>query len=349
MTPQGTYSERDVVAMLVAAARARAAHGTEIQQEQADEYDWNRPCRYLPEQLTEVERLGRRCAAAVSDTLAEVCGADTVFEPVGGISQYYARQLVGDDEDDESLYVVDLADADGNLTAVCTISAKIGVEWVSRLLGGQGDAADQRDLSDLEADLLVDVVGRIAQAIASVEGPAGALPIGRAQKVSKGPLSLGGDGSEEYCRLALRQRPPEDPSEDEEQAEGPDQAPEAEGPPGLCLLIASTVVDVAMDLAESGTAAMTPQRTRHAMTAHLGRVAVTAAVRAGCAHVTMRDLMSLQPGDVMPLERRSDEPVEVVIGDKTMLYGNIVRCDGQYAVQIVAWAQPTGDAAESAS
>lgn len=344
MSPEATYSERDVVDLLLAAARTREAEGTRIEPVRADEYDWDRPCRYLPEQLVELARLADRCAAAVSGVLTELCGSDVVFEPAGGVSQHYARQLAGGDEDDAPIYVVDLADADGRATAACTVAADVGVGWVSRLLGGEV-GGDPRDLSDLEADLLVDVVGKMSQAIVSVEGPSGPMALGQARGVSKGPLSLGGDGGEEYCRFAFRRREAGDAG----QAEGDAEAEHAETLPELCFLIASKSVDAAMGVSDAAAGAMTAEQTRHAMTDHLGRVAVTAGVCAGRALATMHEIMALQRGDVLLLQRRCDEPAEVVIRDRTMLYGNIVRCGGQYAVQIVAWAQPHDSPPGSAS
>ena len=343
MSPEATYSERDVVALLLADARTRAAEGIRIEPARADEYDWDRPCRYLPEQLVELARLADRCAAAVSGALTELCGSDVVFEPAGGVSQHYARQLAGG-QDDAPIYVVDLADADGRATAACTVAANVGVAWVSRLLGG-GAGGDPRDLSDLEADLLVDVVGKMSQAIASVEDPSGPMALGQARGVSKGPLSLGGDGGEEYCRFAFRRRE----AEEEGQAEGDPQAEHAETLPELCFLIASKSVDAAMGVSDAAAGAMTAEQTRQAITAQLSRVGVTAGVCAGHAVATMHEIMSLQPGDVLLLQRRCDEPAEVVIRDQTMLYGNLVRCGGQYAVQIVAWAQPHDGPPGSAS
>jgi flagellar motor switch protein FliN/FliY len=68
---------------------------------------------------------------------------------------------------------------------------------------------------------------------------------------------------------------------------------------------------------------------------HLAGTPVAATARLGTATATMREIASLEPGDILLLDRTAGEPVELVITGNIVQYGLPVESGGCYALQIL--------------
>lgn len=57
-------------------------------------------------------------------------------------------------------------------------------------------------------------------------------------------------------------------------------------------------------------------------------------VRIGTTEMKLIDIMRLGLGSIIELEKMVDEPVEILANDKLVARGEVVTCDGNYAVKI---------------
>ncbi len=57
-------------------------------------------------------------------------------------------------------------------------------------------------------------------------------------------------------------------------------------------------------------------------------------VRLGSASITVGELLGVGPGAVLALDRRVDEPVEVIIGDRVVARGELVAIGDEMGVRI---------------
>ena len=57
-------------------------------------------------------------------------------------------------------------------------------------------------------------------------------------------------------------------------------------------------------------------------------------VRFGGAELPLQDLAELRPGSYIRLDRLGKEPLELVVGDKTVATGEIVEINGRYGIRI---------------
>ncbi len=60
-------------------------------------------------------------------------------------------------------------------------------------------------------------------------------------------------------------------------------------------------------------------------------------IDAGHADLTSEEVASLKPGALIALDRKADEPVEVVANAVTIARGELTQVDGRRAVRIVPW------------
>lgn len=76
--------------------------------------------------------------------------------------------------------------------------------------------------------------------------------------------------------------------------------------------------------------------------AGLGRVldvSVALSARIGVVRKAISEIIDLQPGAVVDLDRSASEPIDVVIGDKLIAHGEIVVVDDRYGVRITEIVQ----------
>ncbi|MCS7049603.1 MAG: flagellar motor switch protein FliN [Verrucomicrobiae bacterium] len=63
-------------------------------------------------------------------------------------------------------------------------------------------------------------------------------------------------------------------------------------------------------------------------------VAVEVSVELGSCRLTMREVLQLQPGSVVSLDRPAEAPVELSVNGKPFARGEVVVVDGKVGVKI---------------
>jgi len=62
---------------------------------------------------------------------------------------------------------------------------------------------------------------------------------------------------------------------------------------------------------------------------------VRLAVEVGAARLTLDALMALEPGAVLELDRRSDEPVAILVNERLFAKGEIVTIGDRFGIRII--------------
>ena len=63
-------------------------------------------------------------------------------------------------------------------------------------------------------------------------------------------------------------------------------------------------------------------------------VKVQLTVRLGSCQMAMRDVLELQPGTVVQLGQRADDPVGLFINDKLIALGEVVVVEEKFAIKV---------------
>lgn len=90
---------------------------------------------------------------------------------------------------------------------------------------------------------------------------------------------------------------------------------------------------------------------RAAVAAAMTDVPVALSVQLNPSRVPLADLTQLQPGDVLRLDHRVDDPARGVVGDDDVLVGHLGRRGRRLAIQVKEWrgVAPAPDSAPTAS
>lgn len=65
-----------------------------------------------------------------------------------------------------------------------------------------------------------------------------------------------------------------------------------------------------------------------------GAISLRLSVELGAMRMSLRDLVDLQPGAVHVLDRRVDQPVDVLVNDRLIARGEIVTLGERFAVRL---------------
>ena len=65
-------------------------------------------------------------------------------------------------------------------------------------------------------------------------------------------------------------------------------------------------------------------------------VPVKVAVEVGRVRLTLADLVKLQPGSLVELDREAHEPVDILVNGKVVARGEVVTMDQKYGVRVTS-------------
>lgn len=66
----------------------------------------------------------------------------------------------------------------------------------------------------------------------------------------------------------------------------------------------------------------------------LGDIPVQVTVELGRTQMTLRDVLDLQEGSIIELDRLAGEPLDLKVGGQTIAQGEVVAVDGYYGLRI---------------
>jgi flagellar motor switch/type III secretory pathway protein FliN len=192
------------------------------------------------------------------------------------------------------------------------ISASLAVGWVGRLLGSgdsEAGAGTDRKLSHLEHALLADIVAATARAMASAAGEGLALTPG--DDVVREAIPFAADGPGEFAAMTF------EPADDAGR---------------IVFALASDRFQAVLHPESGGQP--DAEAIHRSLERYVARAPVRAVAHVGRTTLLGRDLMALEPGDVVLLETGADDLVEIRVHGRAALYGTLARNDGWYAVQV---------------
>jgi flagellar motor switch protein FliN len=124
-----------------------------------------------------------------------------------------------------------------------------------------------------------------------------------------------------------------------------DRSPDVSTPPDAIGARVQADVQAAVTVAEpqadgsSASSAVVGDATAPANLDLLLDVELEASLRFGQREMLLRDILELHPGSVIELDRRVQEPAELIVAGRVIAHGEVVIVDGNYGLRITDIAQ----------
>jgi len=277
------------------------------------EYDWTCPHRFTAAERRRLDAFAQRTAERLGGALAALLRTVATF----GAAEVAERYASGTAHGETPVYRVALHDAAGDPCGLVQLPAVQARGWVETLLGGSaGPDKGERPLSSLESDLLLDLVSAIVQSLATASKEAGGPDLHRGDAVIAEAEPVPVENDDEFCQLAFKATG--DNAQDE-----------------VTVLLRSDLLDAIAGRSNATAETLTPKQAQARLLGHLSTAPVQVTARLGTARISVRDLMSLEAGDVVVLGTGASEPITVEVGGQAALRGAPATFDGRYAVQVL--------------
>jgi len=329
--PSGFGLSREKIQQLLAAVGSRP---DDEAQPEVTEYNWHQPHRFVGAERKKVEELAKRASRLMAKKLGALCHRD-VRVRVESISEHFADELLDNTFSGEhNDYYLACGVSREEPAGFIWVPIKTALTWVTRLLGDSEAEADLgRGLSQLEETLLLDLAAIITEALSAVLAGCNLDP---ADTMACGHIPLELHGPEEFCKLTLKFT--------EADAADADAGTEA------CAVILCDQLESVVSKYGGAGAKFTGDAISNAILRQLEQSRVCVDAQLASVALTFEQIMNLGTGDVLMLDRRIEEPIEVVLDGQTVLRGMPAKTGGKYAVVIDGQNGKRGvGAAESAA
>ena len=245
--------------------------------------------------------------------------------------------------DNAGRFIAPLVDGQKQICGALSVSAAKAGQWVRQFMGVSSAGTDKAELSQLEQRLLMDLCAAIVKGVWAPMTASGAPPISLQPKLFKGTYEFTGNPTAEYCRLALSDGdsgsvtggsvtgvPPEQQRAGSV-SDGAHPAPVSTDASCVCLVV---LADLVMPILEPPAAPQPPQQAAGQLQAAVQSATVNATAILGIAQASVRDIMSLEAGDVLLIQRKVNEAIDLLVQGRHILRGTPVQTDGHYGLEV---------------
>jgi flagellar motor switch protein FliM len=305
---------------------------------EAPAYDWHQPHFFSGQQLKDLADFCRKCAAVVAQKFGVLCRQN--FDvTVSALSEHFAGQFLGQEsgagpstaagqsQNPTNYYLpFGLAQSRGSAAGevkptaekscgFISIPPQTALIWTTQLLGDTDSKENTvRPLSELESSLLFDICSLIVQAFAEAgEGKAG-FRVAADNMCNHLPMEL--KGEEEFCKITLQVK----------------KSGGSSGSECHILVLCEKLVPLFGDTQTS--AKFSPKDIVQAIQSHIETIAVPVTAQLASVPVTVEQLMSMSPGDILVLDKKIDDPGGLIVAGKMVCRGRLAKSAGNYAMVV---------------
>ncbi|MBN1974891.1 MAG: FliM/FliN family flagellar motor switch protein [Sedimentisphaerales bacterium] len=281
------------------------------------EMKWNEPHYFSKDQLDKLEIFVQNIAAALTEKFSAFCR--TPFEvEITSTSQRCADEcLTETNAQQRKDYYLSFGSGPGKEFGILEIPEQTASLWVKQLLGDSESNEEQgRELSQLEQSLLYDLASVIVKTLSVVHPKLESIP---SNNIVSGQLPIKLKEAEEICRISFSVK-----------RNGSEMKSDAS------FFIPCVKLEIVTGKNTYTQNESSAQDFSKVIIEHLGSTPVRITVRLACSQLGFEDMMNLQVDDIIMLDKRIDEPVELIAEGHTFGFGWPAKSEGQYAVTIAA-------------
>jgi flagellar motor switch protein FliM len=288
----------------------------------ATEYNWNQPHYFDRKQLNRLDDFTKKVARSMSLKFVDFCHSDYDVTVVS-TEQHFAAELVDEamESGQNDYYLAFDTDLDYPCGLIC-IPTQTAFVWATQLLGDpESEVEDSgRDLSQLEESLLLDLLSALIKAFSQKYWDF---------KPDKNlvrrlfPIEL--KGTEEICKITFDVK----------------KADQEKGAEAYIMLRCNKLESV-VGKAEEAVGSFSADDISKAILGHMQKMPVFITAQLASTALTLKEIMSLEVGDILLLDKKVNEPIELITSGRTALLGKPARLSGKNAVVITELFNDTG-------
>lgn len=307
---------REKIQQLLKVVGSEPAEDTQVE---ATEYNWCQSHYFNSEQLAKLGFFTKSAAEAMALKFSGFyrSGYDVT---IASTTQHYSHEFPGNLSDGEQKdYYIAFGDEKERMCGLVGIPEQAAHNWARKLLGDSDSEKEPGgDLTQLEESLLLDLVSAIIEAFS---GNYKTLDLHPVNSIIREQWPLEMEDTEELCRITF-----------EVKKAGSENGSE------MYFLILCNKLDSVAGKAEQGFVDFSAEEVSKAILGHLQELPVLITGQLASTILTFEEIMDLQVDDILVLDKRIDQPAELIVDGRTFYYGCPAKSAGSYAVTITNMA-----------
>jgi len=285
---------------------------------EAAEYDWHQPHFFNGQQIKKIAGLTARAATLIAGKFGILCQRS--FEvTVTSTSEHFAGQFISQDPDGKTQgpgnYYLPFSISGEAPCGFISIPPQTAVIWTTQLFGDTESKENAtRALSSLETSFLFDMASLLVAALSGAGEKTDLRPAADAM-TDRLPLQL--KGAEEFLKITFKIK--------KDGSEIPSEAHILV----LCEKIAPAIGETAQTADKSSAKDIT-----QAIQNHVEMIPVPVTAQLACVPVTVEQMLNLAAGDILLLDKKVDEPAQLLVAGKTLCSGRCAKSAGRFALVV---------------
>jgi flagellar motor switch protein FliM len=282
-------------------------------QVQAEEYNWHQPHCFTHAQHNKLEDYTKKISKMIDRRFNTLCHGDFGVT-ITSTSQHFANELINEAlESRKNDYYLAFGPNQEHPCGFVNIPIETALIWATQLLGDTPSKDDSRvDMSQLEESLLLDIASAIVDALSESHAECNFQP---AKTIVKRLLPFELEGAEEFYKITFNVNRSD--SDDTE---------------AHILIFCDNLEPVAGKAIQTGN--LPAEDVSKAVLDRLHQMPVSITARVDSVMISFDEAMALQPGDVLLLDKKADEPIELLVEGRPLFYCRPAKSIGRYAVVI---------------
>jgi len=287
----------------------------------ATEYNWNKPHCFDTKQLSKLDNFTKKVAKAMTVKFVDFCHSEFDVTVVS-TKQHFAAELVDQAiESGQDDYYLAFGTDQSHPCGLISIPTKTAFIWATQLLGDPESEEDSgRDLSQLEESLLSDLLSALIEEFSQK-----IWDFQPAKNIVRRLFPLELKGTEELCKITF-------------DVKKNDQEKSSEA----YILILCSELETAVGKTEQTVGEFSAEDISKAILGHIQQMPVCITAQLASTVLTLEEIMSLEVGDILLLDKKVNEPIELITSGRTALLGQPAKLAGKHAVVITELFCDTG-------
>lgn len=328
MTGQGAnnLSKEKIQQLLMAVGSKPTEDNTQLE---TTDYNWHEPHYFSSEQLVKIDDFAKTAAAEMAEKFSTFCRSKFNVT-IKSVTQHFVDEFLCQLSNDEpKYYYLPFGTGQEHLCGLIGIPKLTAVTWATQLLGDSESEKDpDKNLSQLEESLMLDLASVLIEGFSDLFTNCDFQPAGSIVK-DQWPLEL--NGTEELCKISFDVKKVDSEEGDSE---------------AYFLILCSEMRPITGEKAQDYVDFSTEDISKMILE-HLQEMPVFITGKLASAVLTFEEIMDLQPDDILLLDKKVDQPAELIVGGRTVYYGSPAKSTGKYAVAITNTAATFENVAEN--
>jgi flagellar motor switch protein FliM len=281
---------------------------------EATEYNWNKPHCFDRKQLNKLDNFTKKVAKAMAVKFVAFCHSQFDVTVVS-TKQHFAAELVDQAiESGQDDYYLAFGTDQSHPCGLISIPTKTAFVWATQLLGDpESEEEDSgRDLSQLEESLLLDLLSSLIEVFSQK-----IWDFQLAGNIVRRLFPLELKGTEELCKITF-------------DVKKTDQEKSSEA----YILILCSELETVVGKAEQAVGGFSAEDISKAILGHIQQMPVCITAQLASMVLTLEEIMSLEVGDILLLDKKVNEPIELITSGRTALLGRPAKLAGKHAMVI---------------